>query len=295
MILNYLFLLIIIASVGYLLFLVIRRFPQLSNINIDRVPGVRDAAVKNKILEAKLKRDIIQQFSALQKFFGWQRWSIRGIIQSWQNRLLQLEREYKRITHKDLSSEVKKSKVLEDLLGNAKTYLDEEEYGKAEEVLIDALAMNDHHRDTYFLLVQAYQGKKELAHAKETLEYLLRLTHHEDPKVYQGLAQISADQGNLKEAEEDYLRSISLDENNYVYYLQLANIYQDLEELDKALEAAKRSLILAPNNPKILDFLVELSVLLSDKEQGFDYLERLIEVNPDNNKIDQLRKKLEAI
>jgi tetratricopeptide (TPR) repeat protein len=192
MLLDYLLIIIIIGSAGYLIYLVIRKLPQLSNINIDRVPGVRDAAVKNKILEAKLKRDILQQLTAFQKFFGWQRLSLNSLMQSWRDRLLQLEREYKRITHRDLSSEVKKSKALEDLLNNAKTYLDQEEYGKAEEVLIDALALNDHHRETYFLLVQAYQGKRELDHAKETLEYLLRLTHHEDPKVYQGLAQISA-------------------------------------------------------------------------------------------------------
>jgi tetratricopeptide (TPR) repeat protein len=295
MILDYFLSLVIIVSGGYLVYLVIRKLPQLSNINVDRIPGARDAAVKNKILEAKLKRDIVQRFTALQKFFGWQKLSLRGIMQSWQDRLLQLEREYKRITHRDLSSEVKKSKVLEDLLGNAKTYLSQDEYGKAEEVLIDALALNDHHRETYFLLVRAYQGKRELDHAKETLEYLLRLTHHEDPKVYQGLAEISAERGNLKEAEEDYLRSISLDENNYVYYLQLADIYKDLEELDKALEAAKKSLILAPNNPKILDFLVEISILLQDREQANDYLDRLLEVNPDNNKIDVLRKKIETL
>lgn len=295
MLLDYLLIIIIIGSAGYLIYLVIRKLPQLSNINIDRVPGVRDAAVKNKILEAKLKRDILQQLTAFQKFFGWQRLSLNSLMQSWRDRLLQLEREYKRITHRDLSSEVKKSKVLEDLLNNAKTYLDQEEYGKAEEVLIDALALNDHHRETYFLLVQAYQGKRELDHAKETLEYLLRLTHHEDPKVYQGLAQISAERGNLKEAEEDYLQSISLDENNYVYYLQLADIYKELDEPDKALEAAKKSLILAPNNPKILDFLVEISILLQDREQANDYLDRLIEVNPDNNKIDVLRKKIETL
>jgi tetratricopeptide (TPR) repeat protein len=295
MLLDYLLIIIIIGSAGYLIYLVIRKLPQLSNINIDRVPGVRDAAVKNKILEAKLKRDILQQLTAFQKFFGWQRLSLNSLMQSWRDRLLQLEREYKRITHRDLSSEVKKSKALEDLLNNAKTYLDQEEYGKAEEVLIDALALNDHHRETYFLLVQAYQGKRELDHAKETLEYLLRLTHHEDPKVYQGLAQISAERGNLKEAEEDYLQSISLDENNYVYYLQLADIYKELDEPDKALEAAKKSLILAPNNPKILDFLVEISILLQDREQANDYLDRLLEVNPDNNKIDVLRKKIETL
>ena len=293
--LSYLFILLIIGSAGYLLSLVWRKRKTLATINVERVPGVKDQQVKSRLLEAKLKRTVGKQLESVQKFVGWRSWKLSDGLGFLQQRLQQLEREYRRIIHKDLSSEVKKSKAIEDLLTNAREYLDQAEYAKAEEVLIDALSLNDQHVEAYFLLSRAYQGKKELDHARETMEYLLRITHNEDPKVFEQLAALSMARGNLKEAEAEYLRSISLDENNYRYYLELAGVYRDMEELANAMEAAKKSLLLAPNNPKVLDFLIELAIEQKDANQAEQYLDRLIEVNPDNNKIDLLRNRIEIL
>ena len=283
------------ASAVYFVYLLVSKFPQLVNINTADLPGAKDEETKRKILEDKLKREVQKNFTTVRDLFGFKNWSLSGLLERWKDRLQQVEREYRRVLNKDLSSAVKKSKALEDLLTNAKTYLEQEEYGKAEDVLIDALNLNEHSIEAYLLLADVYAGKKELTHAKDTLEYVLTLTHNEDPKVFQGLAELSLARGNLKEAEEEYLRSISLDENNYSYYLQLAAVYGQMDEPAKALETAKKSLILAPNNPKILDFLVEISIILRDKQQGLDYLEKLREANPDNKKIDALREKLEAL
>jgi len=293
--LNIILIVIALACLAYLGYIIFRKFPILSNINTKEIPGLRDVQTKQKILEDKLKRDVVKNWDSLRDFFGLRQWSLRDVASAWQERLSKLEREYRKMIHKDLSSQVKKNKQLEDLLDNAKTYLTDEEYVKAEEVLIDILSLDEHNIEAYFLLTQVYQSKKELDHARETLEYLLKLTHNEDPKVFQNLAQLSMARGNLKQAEEDYLRSISLDENNYLYYLNLAEVYLSMGEQEKALEAAKQSLVLAPNNPKVLDFLIELSIILHDAELGIKYLERLQEANPDNNKIDALRTRLEQL
>lgn len=286
---------IILGSLGFIIFLIIRKFPQLVHVDVTKIPGAKDEEVKQKILEEKLKRDVSKNMTSLLDFFGLKKFRLGDLFNKWQDRLSQIERDLQKMVHKDLSSEVKKSKALEDLLENARLYINEEQYSKAEDVLIDALNINDHSVEAYLLLAQIYQGRKELDHARETLEYLLSLTHNDDPKVFHSLAEISMARGNLKEAEEEYLRSISLDENNYLYYLQLADVYRTMDENTKAQEVAKKSLVLAPNNPKVLDFLVEISIILRDKEQASQYLDRLKEVNPDNKKIDSLREKIEAL
>jgi len=284
-----------LSSLGYLIFLLTKRFPQLANVDVEGLPGAKDDQVKQKILEDKLKRDVSKQVKSLREFFGLKSFSFSGLVKSWQDRLQLLEREYRRLRNRDLKSEVKKSKALGDLLENAQTYIESEEYDKAEDLLIDALNFNEHSVEAYLLLAEVYKGKRELAHAKETLEYILTLTHNEDPKVFHSMAQLSRERGDLKEAEEEYLRSISLDANNYLYYLQLAEVYKGMEDNAKALEVAKKSLVLAPNNPKILDFLVEISIILRDKEQGLEYLDKLKEVNPENKKLASLREKLSAL
>ena len=58
---------------------------------------------------------------------------------------------------------------------------------------------------------------------------------------------------------------------------------------------AKKSLVLAPNNPKILDFLIEICIILRDKERAVDYLDKLSDVNPDNKKSELWREQLEEL
>ena len=134
-------------------------------------------------------------------------------------------------------------------------------------------------------LLECENYKKEYKQAKETLQYLLKLTHSEDAGVFTSLAEIAKQRGNLKEAEEEYIQSISLSNDNHLNFLSLAEVYLELDDKEQALETAKRALLLAPNNPKVLDFLINISIMSQDKELAEQYLEKLKEVNPENQKI----------
>jgi tetratricopeptide (TPR) repeat protein len=127
------------------------------------------------------------------------------------------------------------------------------------------------------------------------LQYLLKLTHDDDAAVYSSLGNIAKERGNLKQAEEDYLKSISLSDDNYFYFLNLAEVYLDLEEQEKALEVAQRALLLSPNNPKVLDFLIDISIIMADYELGKQYLDKLREVNPENQKISELQERIDNL
>ena len=77
--------------------------------------------------------------------------------------------------------------------------------------------------------------------------------------------------------------------------MSLAEVYRELEEEEKALQTAQRALLLAPNNPKILDFLINISIIMSDKELAADYLGRLKEINPENQKITEFMERLDNL
>ena len=81
------------------------------------------------------------------------------------------------------------------------------------------------------------------------------------------------------------MRSISLSDDNYLYFLHLAEVYLELDDKEKALKTAQRAYILAPNNPKILDFLINLCIIIQDRSLAVDYLEQFKAVNPEDNKI----------
>jgi len=154
------------------------------------------------------------------------------------------------------------------------------------------LKIDPHNQEVYKILADVYTEQKEYEEAKETLEYLLKLTHNNKAAVFSSLANLAKERGNLKEAEEEYLKSISLSADNYLYFISLAEVYLELEEYKYALETAQRALILANNNPKILDFLINVSIIIQDKELAVKYLDRLKEVNIDNKKIGYFNEKL---
>ncbi|MCB9802732.1 tetratricopeptide repeat protein [Candidatus Nomurabacteria bacterium] len=283
--LNIFLILIILLSLAYLAWLLYQKLPHLSNINVESLPHIQNKQKKDDILKTRLKRDLGKVFSfwrhvslpARDRVFDW--------FKNNYGKLKELERDLRRRSQEQFSSTLSKSQTVDELLTEAKILFNNEEYSKAEEVLIDALSVDPYSVDVYKLLANVYREKKEYEQAKETLKYLLKLTHNADAGVFTSLAEISKVRGNLKQAEEEYLQSISLSDDNHLNFLSLAEVYLDLDDQEQALETAQRALLLSPNNPKILDFLINISIIIQDKELANRYLAKLQEVNPDNQKI----------
>lgn len=147
--------------------------------------------------------------------------------------------------------------------------------------------------------MEAYKGLSDLywlmknyEQAKETLEYALKLSENDD-FLYSQLAKISFVRGDLKQAEQNYLRSIDLNNQNSANYFDLGWIYLQLEDLPRALDVAKKAVKLEENNPKYLDFLLETSLLIKDKVLAQETWNKLKTVNPENNKLAEFKEKID--
>ncbi|MFA6466373.1 MAG: hypothetical protein WCV71_00755 [Patescibacteria group bacterium] len=286
---------IILLSLGFIIWRVIKKFSLLTNINVDNLPEVKIQRQKEAILKTRLERSWMEIFAKLQVLAGPAKTKLKGSLKQYYKKLKDIEKDIKHRGFEKLSSSVDKSQAIDEILTTAKQQINNEEYNQAEEIILDAIGLDQHNIEAYRLLAEVYRLKKEYSQARETLEYLLKLTHAEDPDVYYSLADIARERGNLKQAEEEYIKSISLSDDNYLYLLSLAEVYIDLEEEEKALETAKRALLLAPNNPKILDFLINISIIMSDKELASDYLDKLKEVNPANQKIAEFIERIDSL
>ncbi|MDP2812774.1 MAG: hypothetical protein Q8O32_03720 [bacterium] len=276
---------LIVLSLAFIAWLIFKKLPKLKNINIDSLPETKMRKQKEIILKNRLLRISQDILLKAKDASGPLQNKAKDSLRQYYQKLKQAEKDLRRRGHEKLTSAVDKSQTIEQLITEAKQAINSGDYQTAEETLLDALNIDQYHIEAYKLLAEVYRGKKEYIQAKETLEYLLKLTHNQDAGVYSSLADVAKERGNLKQAEEDYLKSISLSDDNYLYFLSLAEVYLDLEEKEKALNIAKRAQLLSPNNPKILDFLINISIIMQDKELANQYLDRLREVNPDNKKI----------
>lgn len=290
-----LLIILILISGFFIVQMLLRKSPNLASININNLPEIKAERQKQIILRGRLYRGAQELFVRFKKMLEPIQDQINLNFKNYYQRLRSFEHELKRKGEKQLSQAVDKSQALDSFLVEARQLINSEEYQKAEDKLIDGLSLDTHNVEAYKLLVDLYRARKQFDEAKETLEYLLRLTHEADPSVYFSLADIAKERGNLKQAEDDYLRSISLSDDNYLYFLSLAEVYLELDDKEKALQTAQRAYILAPNNPKILDFLINLCIIIQDKVLANDYLEQLKAVNPENNKIIEFNEKIDNL
>jgi len=293
--LDFFLIILIILSLVFIIWLVIKKLPKLTNINVNNLPEIKAQRQKEAILKSRLGR-LWQEWQARLKDLakpGHDK--INDIFRQYYQKLKNIEKDLRRRGHDKLSSALDKSQTINDILTEAKQAINIEDYQKAEDLLLDILNLDQYNIEAYSLLADVYRYRKEYVQAKETLEYLLKLTHNSNAALYSSLAEIAKERGNLKQAEEDYLKSISLSQDNYLYFLSLAEVYLDLEEIDRALETAQRALVLSPNNPKILDFLINVSIIRQDQELANQYLDKLKEVNPDNNKIIEFLERIDNL
>ncbi len=279
------FLFLILISFSYLVWLIWQKLPNLININVSNLPETQVKKKKEYILKNRLKRDLSKLSDLGRATLAPTKEKVFDFFKEKYSKLQELEKDLRRRSHDQFNSVITKAQKIENLLLEAKQFFNAGEYSKAEDNLLEALAIDQYSVEVYKLLAEVYRAKKEYEQAKETLSYLLKLTHNEDAGVFTSLAEISKVRGNLKEAEEEYLKSISLSDENHLNFLSLAEVYLELDDREQALATAQRSLLLSPNNPKILDFLINISIIIQDKELANKYLTKLREVNPENQKI----------
>lgn len=289
--------LIIIAflSLAFIVWLVVSRLPKVTNINVNNLPDIKLKRQKDAILKNRLQRLWQETWSKAQVAARPIQTKALDTLRQYYQKLKDAEKDLRRRGQQKLTTAVDRLQTVDEILTEAKNLINSEEYQKAEDILLDALNIDQNNVDIYKSLAEVYHSRKEYDQARETLEYILKLTHHEDAAVYSSLGHIARARGNLKQAEEDYLKSISLSDENYLYFLWLAEVYLDLDEKEKALEAARRGLILSENSPKILDFLINLCIIMPDKELALQYLNKLKEINPENNKISQFAEKIDEL
>lgn len=276
---------LILISASYLVWLVWQKLPNLSNINVGNLPEIQVKKKKDYILKNRLKRDLGKLSDLGRATLAPTKEKVFDFFKEKYSKLQELEKDLRRRSHEQFNAVITKAQKIENLLLEAKQFFNAGEYSKAEDNLLEALAIDQYSVEVYKLLAEVYRAKKEYEQAKETLSYLLKLTHNEDAGVFTSLAEISKVRGNLKEAEEEYLKSISLSDENHLNFLSLAEVYLELDDREQALATAQRALLLSPNNPKILDFLINISIIIQDKELANKYLAKLREVNPENQKI----------
>lgn len=271
---------IILIALITILFVIVRHFPQAASIDLESLPAEQEAAMKAALMERRLKRKLVEIKNRIIPVGRRLRQSLTGLFEGMHRRVSMLEQRYRIKPHAMNSAQQEdiRQKVRQ-LLEEAQASLEQEKYSEAESKYIEILSWDHKNLDAYLALAGVYFAKREFNQAKETYQYLFKLLQSQ--KV--GEESVSKFSTPLTETE--------IAEAHYDF----AQCLQVLQDYKGARQQIEINLVRDPKNPKYLDKLVELSILIKDRKAARETLDRLKEVNPENQKLASFEEKLRQL
>jgi len=281
----------ILTSLAVIAAIVSRKFSALANLDVDSIPAEKEARFKEQIISTRLKRNYFIAWSRFAKFFTPVKQAIADFF-VWSYRSL-LELKEKHESARPVTREQAEIKLISSIDAARQAYKDED-FSAAEKKLIEIIALDPKNIEAFRLLGHVYYSKKELDEAKQVYEHILKLSGDDDDAYFE-LGHIAREKGNYSEAKEDYLKSINLNNKRVETYFDLALLCSDAEDYEEATVNINKALEIEPNNPRYLDTALNIGIIKKDKEMAMAAYGKLAAVNPDNQKLADLKKQIEEI
>lgn len=286
---------IIVICLSVIAVIVWGKLGKISAANYQTSKAAKQVAVKRRLLEERLQRKFNQTGSKLVDFFRPLGRQLSIKLKSLYQRTVELEEMYRhKILRDSFKDKVAQEQYSGKLIAEAEALLVQGDLAQAEKKFIEILQLDPMNAPAYRGLGDLYLEQRDFDHAKETFEFLLKLDKN-DAQTYRSLAQVQAAKGDLKSAEQSYLNFLALSGTNINGYLELANVYLQLEEPARAFELANQAAALEPTNPKVLDFLIEVSIITRDRQAALKAWRLLKEVNHENQKLDEFKEKIDKL
>ncbi|MDP3970638.1 MAG: tetratricopeptide repeat protein [bacterium] len=256
---------IAVVSLIAIITIYVKKIPKVSSLDLDAMPTHRQALRKSALVEDRLARKITQFKQTLKNIIIPIIKVIGSIFKKLYGQMKKLEDKYKKAAQ---TTNVKagagavagNQPSVGLLLQEAIKFYVEGKLDQAENKYISAIVADQSSVEAYRGLAKVYLQKKDRIHALETLEFIQQL----NPK------------------DETVLRDIGA-------------LYKEEGKHDECLEAYEKALELGPNNPKNLDALIDVAIVCQLKYKAQGTLDKLKEVNPENNKLEEYQKRIDEM
>lgn len=244
-----------------IIFIIVRKFPQLAIVDAESVPKAREAKKKKAIINERVERITGEWGKRLRAaavpIFG----AVREAFRRLYRRTLALEQQLQRL--RPLPTQDVRNKVTV-LVGEADALAAAGKSELAEQKYIEALGLDPRSVRSYRGLADVYLADRQMEQARETLEFLVKLAGRRGEETARDFANLG---------------------------LACASLGDHAAARTALEQAAARE----PSNPKYLDLLLEECILGGDKSRAIQVFAQLQEVNPDNQKLPEFEAAINAM
>lgn len=262
-------LILFILSLIVIAAIVLKKFPALAILDINNMPGEKEAKFKDRIIKQKVERDVAKINGSIARVWLFLSHHVSDFLKSSQDKLKKAKLNYKRSAKIPYGE---KQQMIKELFVAYTDLLKKEKYNEAEEKLVEIISLDQKNLAAFFKLGALYDEQKKWSEARQTYEYALKLARQH-------------------KNDEEIMAELTIQE----IYFSLAWVEREAGDLDAALENIREALELEPNSPRYLDLILDLSIIKKDKELAMISLEKLATVNPENNKLSDWKEKIESI
>jgi len=287
-------------ALGVILFIVLRKFPQVANLDIKNLPEEKFYQKKKEIINKRieenssvLKKRLVVACSPLKKIWGKLQLQFRIYVGKIERLLYHEETLKTKLEHTAITPEDREQKLTQ-LLADGEQHLKLGNYDQAEERFITAIKIDPKSAVAYRGLADTYLAKNSVEEAKQTYQFLSKM-HPEDDMVLVKLAEIAEDNGDTEEAIGYYQQAVLLNDSFSSRFYHLAEMLLKVDQPEVAKEAVIQAVELEPQNPKYLDFLIEVAIICGDKPLALKGYGELRAVNPENHKLSILKDRIYKI
>ena len=248
--------------------IILKKFPALAILDVENIPGQKEAKFKEEIIKKRLERDFAKWGKVLIKIWHFLNSLSSGPLHAAHNKLKTLKDFYRKTKKLTLSQ---RREHIRNLFRKSEDSLKADDLDSAESSLIEIISLEQKNLPAFMALANVYSNGKKWAEARQTLGYALKLARASKDEHFEG--------------------DITLQEIHFL--LSLVN--EKLADYHEALDHIREALEFEPNNPRYLDLAISLAVKQQDKKFALEILNRLREVNPDNAKLVDLAEEIEEI
>lgn len=293
---------LILVSLATILVVVIRKFPQLSLLDIEKLPEVQEEVKKNEVLKKRVKKKtkeskektdakvhiLLARLKKVQLQFR----QYVGVVE---RRIIRQKIEHKKQEQINTpeTTQTEKEKV-SLLLKDAEHAFQGNQFDSAETKYIAVIRLDNKNEDAYKGLIDVYVERDQLEEAAETCSFLLQL-NPKNELAHVRMAEIAEQDGDIQKAIDHYQEAVIINHNMSPRFAKLADLLVRLEQYETALEAINQAIELEPENPKYLDNFVHIAILVGNKKLAKEAYDKLRQANPTNNKLDSLKQKIDKM
>ncbi|MDO9399389.1 MAG: tetratricopeptide repeat protein [bacterium] len=281
---------LILISLIIIIVIVFKKFPLLATLDIKSIPAEKEAKIKEQIISARLKRNVIKWWLQFVRFTGPLVTVLNNLFSLLYKRLQRLKDEHQ----KPVANLDNNNATIDQLFDEAVMLKKQDDLAMAEKKYIKIIGLDSKNIRAFEELGRLYFEQKSFEEAKQAFEHVLKLKQ-DDKNVSDNLAQIANKKDGLSQSERDYIESLKGNKQNAQTFYNLALVYQALNSLPEAINSLKEALEIEPNNPRYLDIMLELSIITKDKMLALDIYDKLVVANLENKKIELFKKQIDEL